>query len=51
MSGWEFPLTRTLSYKDRVADSVVKRENMGQRKPVFWHIVGSDLCEISETEA
>ena len=30
-----FSLTRIFPYEDRIYDSVIIRENMGQRKPVF----------------
>ena len=36
-----FSLTRILPYKDRIYDSVLIRENMGQWKPVFSHIFRS----------
>ena len=37
--------TRILPYKDRIVDSALIRENTGQRKPAFSHI----LCrEISK---
>ena len=28
-----------ITYKDRIYDSVLTRENKGQGKPVFWHIL------------
>ena len=40
----EFSLTRIFPYKDRIEDSVLIREYMDQRKPVFWHIL------LSKTE-
>ena len=35
MSEYGFSLTRIFSYKDRVVDTVLIRENTGQRKPIF----------------
>ena len=43
MREYRFSLTRILPYKDRVYDSVLIRENMGQWKPVFSHV----LCSVS----
>ena len=39
MPGYGFSLTRILSYKGRIVDSILIRENAGQCKPVFWHIL------------
>ena len=36
-----FPLTRTFSYKDRIADSVLILESKGQWKPKFLHTIYS----------
>ena len=36
-----FSLTRILPYKDRMVDSILIRENAGQYKPVFSHILCS----------
>ena len=32
-------LNRFAPYKDRIEDFVFIRDNMGQRKTVFWHIL------------
>ena len=42
---WEygFSLTRILPYNGKIVDSVLTRENTGQRKPVFSHILCSNL--------
>ena len=37
----EFSLPRIRPYKDRIVDSALIRENTGQRKPVFSHILCS----------
>ena len=37
-----FSLTRILSHKDRIVDSVLIRKYSGQEKPVFLHILCSD---------
>ena len=42
-----FSLTRILPYKDRIYDSVLIRENTGQWKPVFSHILCSDIVSQS----
>ena len=42
MQEYVFALTRTLPCKDRIYDSVLIRENTGQRKPVFLNI----LCSV-----
>ena len=34
-------LTHIFPYRDRIVNSVTIRENIGQRKPVLWHILGS----------
>ena len=34
-----FSLTRILPYKDRIGDSILIRENKGQRKPAFSHVL------------
>ena len=36
-----FPLTSIFLYKDRVVDSVLERENTGQRKPASVHILSN----------
>ena len=43
MPKYGFSLTRIFSYKDRIVDSVLLRENAGQRKRVLWHISCSDM--------
>ena len=43
MREYEFSLTRIHPYKDRIWDSVLIRENTGQWKPVFSHILCSDI--------
>ena len=50
MQEYGFPLTRILPYKDRIYDSVLIRENTGQWKPVFLHILCSDSLLGSEGE-
>ena len=40
MPGYEL-LIRIVKYYDGIYDSVLKRENMHQRKPVLWHILPS----------
>ena len=42
MQEYGFSLTRTLPYKARNVDSVLIPDNMGQSKPVFSHILGSN---------
>ena len=43
-----FSLTHIFLYKDRI-DSALIRENMGQRKPVFWYVFHStDFWEHGE---
>ena len=42
MCEYQFSLTRILPYRDRVLDSVFIRENKGQWKPVFSHILCSE---------
>ena len=41
MPEYEFSITYTFPFKDRIIDSVHIRENARQRKPVFWHILRS----------
>ena len=41
MREYGFSLTRILPYEDRIVGSVLKRENTGQQKPVFSHILSS----------
>ena len=43
MQKYEFSLTCILPHKDRIYDSVIIRENTGQWKPVFSHI----LCSVN----
>ena len=43
MLGCEVSLTRISPYKDRIYYSVFIRENTGQKKTVFWHILRSDI--------
>ena len=38
-------LTHTFSHTEKIVDSVLIRENTGQRKPVFWHILRSDSLD------
>ena len=38
MPEYGFCLNRIFPYKDRIVNSVLIKENTGQRKPVFWHI-------------
>ena len=44
MREYEFSLIRILPYKDRIVNSVLIRENTGQWKPAFSHI----LCRKCE---
>ena len=51
MPDYGFSLAPFFSYKDkivdsedRIVDSVLIRENTGQRKPIFWHILCSVQC-------
>ena len=37
-----FLVTRIITYKSKIVDSAFIRENMGQRKPVFSHILRID---------
>ena len=47
MSGYEFLLIGIfLSYIEKIEDSFVIRENMGQRKPVNWHILHGEVIFI-----
>ena len=46
MREYGFSQTRILSYMDRKVDSVLIRQNMGQWKPVFLHI----LCSVWAVE-
>ena len=48
MSEYGFSLARIFPYKGRIADSVLIRENKGQRKPVFWYILRSDVYNVSK---
>ena len=41
-----FYLDRIFQYKNRIKDSVLIRENTGHRKPVFWHILRSELKNL-----
>ena len=41
MSEYRFSLTFIFRYKNKIEDSVLRRENTGQRKSVFWHILPS----------
>ena len=45
---YRFSLTRTFSYKDRIIDSVLIRENAGQRKPAIWHILYSVFFKFAK---
>ena len=42
MREYGFSLARILPYKDKIVDLVLIRENMGQWKPVFSHILYSN---------
>ena len=44
MREYEFSLIRILPYEDRIVNSVLIRENTGQWKPAFSHI----LCRKCE---
>ena len=39
-----FSLTFLFPYKDRIIDSVLMRENTGQGKPAFSHVLRNVLC-------
>ena len=39
MPEYEFSLTLTFPYKNRIFDSLFTRENKHQRKLIFWHIL------------
>ena len=39
MREYGFSLTRILPYKDKIVDFVLMRENKGQWKPIFSHIL------------
>ena len=41
MPEYGFSQARILPYNDRIVEAVLQRENTGQRKPVFWHILRS----------
>ena len=43
MQGYGFSMTRILPYKDKIYNFVLTRENTGQWKPVFSHILCSDI--------
>ena len=43
MQKYGFSLTLILPYKERIVDSVLLRENTGHWKPVFSHILCSDI--------
>ena len=45
MQEYEFSMTRSLTYKDILADFVHIRENVGQWKTLFSHILCSDWEE------
>ena len=45
-SQYGFSLIRNFPYKDRILDSVLK-ENSGQRKPMFWHILWTSFRILS----
>ena len=42
MREYGFSLTRSLPYKNRIVDSVLLQENMGQGKTIFSHILCSE---------
>ena len=42
MREYGVPLTVILLYMDKIVDFVLKRENTGQRKPAFAHV----LCSV-----
>ena len=43
MREYGFSLTRILPYKDKIYDSVPLRENTGQSKHVFSHILCNEV--------
>ena len=49
MPEYGFSLTRIFLYKDRIYDYVLTREDMGQRKPVFWNILCSENLKLRNT--
>ena len=48
MREYGFSLTYILPYKDKIYDFVLIRENKGQWKPVFSHVLCSVSCEFWE---
>lgn len=50
MPEYWFSRTRIFSNKDKIYDSVLIRENTGQRKPVFWHILRSFSALLKSAE-
>ena len=42
MPEYGFTVAVIFPCKDRIKDSVLVRENTGQRKTVFWHILVGD---------
>ena len=46
MREYGFSLTHILPYRDRIVDSVLIRENTGQWKPVFSHILCSECAHF-----
>ena len=43
MLEYGFSLTRTFPYYEKLFNVFLIRENTGQRKPVFWHILPSKV--------
>ena len=50
MAEYGFPLTRI--FPNKIEDSVLIRGNVGQRKPIFWHILRSvnNRQSLAQTE-
>ena len=49
MREYGLSLTRVLPYKDKILDFLLIRENTGQWKPVFLHILYSESAQITHT--
>ena len=45
MSKYKFSLAGIFPYKTRIYDSVLIRENTGQKKTVYWHILQSAIVQ------
>ena len=45
MPKYKFSLAGIFPYKTRIYDSVLIRENTGQKKTVYWHILQSAVVQ------